>query len=115
MVTKVYQMIKQFSQYKDVKKIMITENGAAFPDKLENVIINDTDRLHYLQSHLEQVYKTKQEGVDVAGYFVWTFTDNFEWAEGYHPRFGLVYTDFETQERIIKNSGKWYQSFLDEK
>jgi len=56
--------------------------------------------------------KAKNEGVNVSGYFVWTFIDNFEWAEGYHPRFGLVYTNFETQERIIKASGKWYQKFL---
>ena len=49
----------------------------------------------------------------VGGYFVWTFTDNFEWAEGYHPRFGLVHVNFETQERTIKNSGLWYRDFLE--
>ncbi|PKQ45945.1 GH1 family beta-glucosidase [Confluentibacter flavum] len=108
----IYNMIKQFSQYSGVKKMIITENGAAFTDNLINGTIEDVDRLHYLQSHLEQVYKAKKDGFDVEGYFVWTFTDNFEWAEGYHPRFGLVYTDFETQKRIIKASGKWYQSFL---
>jgi beta-glucosidase len=58
------------------------------------------------------VLRAKQEGVPVEGYFVWTFTDNFEWAMGYHPRFGLVYVDFATQQRIIKSSGYWYKDFL---
>jgi beta-glucosidase len=56
--------------------------------------------------------RAKDDGVDVRGYFVWTFLDNFEWAEGYDPRFGLVHVDFETQRRIIKDSGKWYADFL---
>ncbi|WP_111308661.1 GH1 family beta-glucosidase [Confluentibacter sediminis] len=108
----IYHMIKQFNAYKGVKKIIITENGAAFPDMVSSGQIHDTERLNYLQSHLRQVYKAKNDGLNVEGYFVWTFTDNFEWAEGYHPRFGLVYTDFKTQERIVKSSGKWYQGFL---
>jgi len=108
----IYEMIKQFNQYKEVKRIIITENGAAFNDNLTHGEINDTERLNYLQSHLEQVYKAKKEGLNVEGYFVWTFTDNFEWAEGYRPRFGLVYTDFSSQNRIVKSSGKWYQDFL---
>jgi beta-glucosidase len=58
------------------------------------------------------VLRAKKEGVNVNGYFVWTFTDNFEWAEGYHPRFGLVHIDFATQKRTIKNSGYWYSNFL---
>lgn len=109
----IYNMIKQFNQYKGIKKIIITENGAAFPDKIINGTIEDVERLDYLQSHLEQIHKAKQDGLNVEGYFVWTFTDNFEWAEGYHPRFGLVYTDFESQKRFIKASGKWYQRFLE--
>jgi len=55
------------------------------------------------------VHKAQQDGFNVEGYFVWTFTDNFEWAEGYHPRFGLVYVDFATQKRIIKS---WFREFL---
>ena len=54
----------------------------------------------------------KREGVNVNGYFVWSLTDNFEWAEGYRPRFGLIYVDFATQDRIIKDSGYWYSSLL---
>ncbi|MBP0905359.1 GH1 family beta-glucosidase [Mariniflexile gromovii] len=108
----IYNMIERFNQYKGINKIIITENGAAFPDMLIDGKVNDTERLHYLQAYLEQVHKAKKDGLNVAGYFVWTFTDNFEWAEGYHPRFGLVYTNFSTQQRIVKASGKWYQSFL---
>jgi beta-glucosidase len=60
------------------------------------------------------VLKAKQEGCPVNGYFVWTLTDNFEWAEGYRPRFGLIHVDFETQERLVKASGNWYKEFLEQ-
>ncbi len=66
----------------------------------------------YLKDNIAQLLQAKKEGVNVTGYFVWTLLDNFEWAEGYYPRFGLVYVDFATQKRIIKSSGKWYKSFL---
>ncbi|MGH2622472.1 MAG: family 1 glycosylhydrolase, partial [Sphingobacterium sp.] len=69
-------------------------------------------RVKYLQDTITQVLLAKQAGVDVQGYFVWTFLDNFEWAEGYHPRFGLVYVDFKNQHRIVKASGHWYADFL---
>ena len=75
--------------------------------------MNDPRRLSYLQENLAQVLRAKNEEMSVGGYFVWTFTDNFEWAEGYHPRFGLVHVNFETQERTIKNSGLWYRDFLE--
>ena len=108
----IYNMIKHFNQYQGIKKILITENGAAFTDVLLDGSIHDKDRLQYLQNHIEQVLKAKKDGLNVAGYFVWTFTDNFEWAEGYHPRFGLVYNNFSTQQRIVKASGEWYKDFL---
>lgn len=108
----IYHMIKKFHKYPQIKKILITENGAAFPDALEHGLVADAQRIAYLQGNLEQVLKAKNEGCQVAGYFVWTLTDNFEWAEGYRPRFGLVYVDFDTQQRIIKDSGYWYSRFL---
>ncbi|HZG26805.1 MAG TPA: family 1 glycosylhydrolase, partial [Chitinophagaceae bacterium] len=89
-----------------------TENGASFYDKIEDGEINDNERTLYLQQYLAQVLKAKNEGVNVTGYFVWSFTDNFEWAEGFYPRFGLVYIDFMSQRRIIKSSGHWYSQFL---
>jgi len=108
----IYHILHKYNAYAGVKKIIITENGAAFPDKIINGQVTDTNRLSYLQGYMQQVLRARQEGVNVQGYFVWSFTDNFEWAEGYHPRFGLVYVDFETQKRIIKASGHWYSHFL---
>jgi len=108
----IYHMIKKFNNYHRVKKIYITENGAAFPDNVIADIVDDPKRIEYLRSNMEQVLRAKNEGCKIGGYFIWTLTDNFEWAEGYHPRFGLVYVDFETQQRIIKSSGYWYGEFL---
>ncbi|MGZ3751981.1 MAG: GH1 family beta-glucosidase, partial [Mucilaginibacter sp.] len=108
----IYHILKKFDAYPQIKKILITENGAAFPDEMINGKVDDPQRAEYLQTHLQQVLKAKQEGCKVDGYFVWTLTDNFEWAEGYHPRFGLIYVDFETQKRTIKSSGHWYGKFL---
>ncbi|HVW96742.1 MAG TPA: GH1 family beta-glucosidase [Mucilaginibacter sp.] len=108
----IYEMIKKFNSYPEIKKIIVTENGAAFPDTVTDGIVNDPARLSYLQNYLKQVLKAKKEGLKVSGYFIWTLTDNFEWAEGYHPRFGIIYVDFESQQRIIKASGQWYAGFL---
>ena len=108
----IYKIIKKFNGYKGIKKLIITENGAAFPDILENENVHDVERLSYIQLHLKQVHRAQKKGLQIDGYFAWTFTDNFEWAEGYHPRFGLVYVDFSTQKRILKSSGKWFRDFL---
>ncbi|MBU2995345.1 beta-glucosidase [Cellulophaga baltica] len=108
----IFKMIKQFNEYKGVNKIIITENGAAFKDVVENGEVDDIRRVNFLKAYLKQVYKAKRKGLKIDGYFVWTFMDNFEWAEGYKPRFGLVHIDFETQKRIVKASGKWYTKFL---
>ncbi|SHL99749.1 GH1 family beta-glucosidase [Mucilaginibacter sp. OK098] len=108
----IYQMIKKFNGYPQIKNIIVTENGAAFPDQVTDGAVNDPKRVAYLQSYLQQVLKAKNEGLKVNGYFIWTLTDNFEWAEGYHPRFGLIHVDFETQQRIVKSSGHWYAGFL---
>jgi beta-glucosidase len=107
-----YHVLKKFSSYPGIKKIIVTENGAAFPDTVQNGTISDDRRVEFLQKNIEQIIRAKKEGVNVDGYFVWSLTDNFEWAEGYHPRFGLVYVDFETQQRIVKSSGYWYKEFI---
>jgi beta-glucosidase len=111
----IYYMILKYSKYDEVKKILITENGAAFYDEIKGNAINDKERIQYLQTYLEQVHYAKEKGGKVDGYFVWSLTDNFEWAEGYQRRFGLVYVDFESQQRSIKNSGFWYRDFLNKK
>jgi beta-glucosidase len=108
----IYHILKKFSAYKNIPDLVITENGAAFKDDVKDGKISDPKRINYLEKNIEQVFRAKQEGVNVSGYFVWTFLDNFEWAEGYYPRFGLVYVDFETQKRIVKSSGYWYADFL---
>ncbi len=107
-----YDIIKQFAAYPGVKKMIITENGAAEKDQWVNGEINDTLRLKYIQDYLKQVLRAKREGIDIGGYFVWSFLDNFEWAEGYRPRLGIVGVDYKTQQRVIKASGKWYSDFL---
>jgi beta-glucosidase len=111
----IYEMIKKFNAYPQIRKIYITENGAAFRDEIKDGNVHDLLRVNYLQEHIKQVLRAKTEGYNIDGYFVWTLTDNFEWAEGYHPRFGLIYVDFETQQRLIKDSGHWYAKFLSNK
>ena len=108
----IYHCLKKTALYPNIKEIIITENGAAFADKLAGGEVDDAPRKQFLQNHLYQVLRAKREGVNVTGYFVWSFTDNFEWAEGYFPRFGLVWVDFDSQQRIIKSSGRWYSRFL---
>ncbi|WP_407480068.1 GH1 family beta-glucosidase [Elizabethkingia miricola] len=108
----IYHILKKFQAYENIPPLIITENGAAFPDTLQNNQVHDSKRLQYIQNILQQVLRAKQEGVNVNGYFVWTFLDNFEWAEGYHPRFGLVHVDFQTQQRTVKASGHWYADFI---
>ena len=110
----IYYMLKKFASYPQINSLIVTENGAAFDDAVEDGVVNDVSRQIFLQDHIEQVLLARDEGVNVNGYFVWTFTDNFEWAEGYLPRFGIVYVDFGTQRRIVKNSGFWYSRFIQE-
>lgn len=107
----IYNMLTKYSMY-NIKELIVTENGAAFNDVVMNDAVDDKKRVLYLQQHIEQVLRAKSEGINVNGYFVWSFTDNFEWAEGYRPRFGLVHVDFATQKRTIKSSGYWYSKLL---
>ncbi len=111
----IYHVLKKFSKYPFIKKIYITENGGAFQDFLIEGTVMDPERKNYLKEYISQVLRAKNEGVNVAGYFVWSFTDNVEWAEGYRPRFGIVYVDFKTQQRYVKDSGRWYADFLNGK
>ena len=108
----IFYALKRISNYEGIKEIIVTENGAAFEDEIIDNNIADHARLNYLKTYLAEVLKAKKEGVNVTGYFVWTLLDNFEWAEGFHPRFGLVHVNFKTQQRIVKASGNWYGGFI---
>jgi beta-glucosidase len=91
----------------------ITENGAAFHDSVTaEGAVHDARRRAYLESHVEAVSEAVSAGVPVKGYFAWSLLDNFEWAYGYSRRFGLIYVDYKTQERIWKDSARWYQRWL---
>ena len=88
--------------------LYVTENGAAFPDRVVDGRVDDPDRLAYLDAHLRACHEAIAAGVPLRGYFAWSLLDNFEWAWGYTKRFGLVYVDFRTQTRIPKSSARWY-------
>ncbi len=107
----IYHIIKQFQQY-PVRDFIITENGASFVDMLQNGKVLDYQRINYFQEYLCQVLKAKKEGARIKGYFLWTILDNFEWSEGYQQRFGIIYTDFQTQKRYLKESALWWKQFL---
>jgi beta-glucosidase len=93
--------------------IMITENGAAFDDKLEaDGRVHDDPRIAYLRDHLAAVADAIAAGVDVRGYFAWSLLDNFEWAYGYSKRFGLIHVDYDSQERTWKDSAHWYRDVI---
>ena len=94
-------------------KIYITENGAAYPDVIDEMgKVEDPLRIAYIRDHLISVSKAIAVGVPVKGYFAWSLMDNFEWSYGYSKRFGLIYVDFETQRRILKSSARWYRDVI---
>ncbi len=93
--------------------VYVTENGCSQADVVAaDGTVDDQGRIGYLDGHIRAVHAAIGAGVDVRGYFEWTFTDNFEWSEGFRQRFGLVYTDFETQRRIPKASFAWYRDLI---
>ncbi|MDR3114099.1 MAG: beta-glucosidase [Treponema sp.] len=98
-----------------VKRILISENGTATHEMVSmEHTVEDPQRIDYLKRHLRALHQGLEAGVTVFGYLQWSFTDNFEWAFGYNSRFGLVYVDFQTQERIVKQSGAWYAKVIEE-
>ena len=106
-------MLEELTRDYHPAALLVTENGAAFPDEWNgNGLVADRRRVRYLRDHLEAVERAIEHGAPVAGYFAWSLMDNFEWAEGYNKRFGLIYVDFTTQRRVIKDSGRWYAGFI---
>ena len=95
-------------------RIVVTENGLSNADWIHmDGKVHDPQRIDFTHRYLKQLKRAAAEGIDIAGYFHWTLTDNFEWATGYSNRFGLVYVDFETQKRTIKDSGYWYKKVIE--
>jgi beta-glucosidase len=93
--------------------IYITENGAAFDDYVDpNGHVLDHNRVAYLQEHISAVHDAIDAGVNVQGYFVWSLLDNFEWSFGYSRRFGIVWVDFPTGDRLTKESYRWYRDTI---
>ena len=91
----------------------ITENGATFPDRVgPGPFIDDRERRSYVERHLDALADARDAGVPVNAYFVWSLLDNFEWAEGYANRFGIVHVDFTTQRRTTKASGRFYAQLI---
>ncbi|MGD2206424.1 MAG: GH1 family beta-glucosidase, partial [Anaerolineae bacterium] len=104
-----YQLLMRVHRDYGPRSVYLTENGAAFPDVLQpGGLVDDPERIEYLHDYLFAAHRALEEGVPLQGYFVWTLMDNFEWAHGYSKRFGLVYVDYPTQARFVKQSGHWY-------
>jgi beta-glucosidase len=104
-----YHNLKRIQRDYAPQAIYITENGAAFDDEIApDGSVHDDRRVNYLRGYVGAVGRAIAEGVPVKGYFAWSLIDNFEWAEGYSKRFGIIYVDYPTQRRIIKDSGKFY-------
>ena len=104
-----YDMINRITRDYNRPAIEITESGCSYNDRPDaSGVIHDNRRIAYHRDYLAAVGQSIAEGADVRGYHAWSLLDNFEWAEGYSQRFGLAYVDFKTQQRTIKESGKWY-------
>jgi beta-glucosidase len=110
------ELLLRLHQDYAAKCLRVTENGAAFKDQLLQVDgrpqVDDERRQAYLQAHILATWQARQQGAPVDAYFAWSLMDNFEWASGYEKRFGLVYVDYATQQRIPKRSALWFKQFL---
>lgn len=105
------RLVRDTREYTSIP-IYITENGSAWDDRVENGCVHDQERVDYLRRHLEEVDHLNQMGLGIQGYFSWSFLDNFEWANGYSKRFGLVYVDYKTLKRIPKDSFYAYRDWI---
>lgn len=95
--------------------LMVTENGAAFPDPVTDGAVRDPMRIDYVHRHLRAVQSAIAGGADVRAYFLWSLMDNFEWSEGYSKRFGIIHIDYNTQRRTLKDSARWYAQVIRER
>ena len=108
-----YKLLNRLHFEYQVPKLYVTENGCSYSDGPDaNGRVVDQRRLAYLRDHFAAVQRARQNGVPLAGFFVWSLMDNFEWAKGYTQRFGLVWVDYKTQQRIPKESALWYREII---
>jgi beta-glucosidase len=108
-----YDTLRRFQRDYGNIPVYITENGAAYDDQVEpDGSINDEDRKEYVKAHLEACWRAIQDGMNVKGYYLWSFLDNFEWRSGYTKRFGIVRVDYDTQKRTPKKSAFWYKEVI---
>jgi beta-glucosidase len=108
-----YEILGRLHFNYDFPALYVTENGAAYPDRVNaQGKVEDPLRIAYLREHLKSISRAIAIGVPVRGYFAWSLMDNFEWSHGYTKRFGLVYVDFKTQQRIPKASARWYRDVI---
>ena len=108
-----YEILQEVSKQAPGLPLYITENGRAAEDYVNpHGEVDDIERVRYLNTHLEAAARAIRDGVTLAGYFVWSLLDNFEWAWGYQKRFGIIYVDFGTQRRIPKSSARFYSDVV---
>jgi beta-glucosidase len=109
-----YKLLRRVADEYAPASIYITENGAAYADvRSHDGGVHDLERIDFLAAHTDAVMRARDDGVPVDGYFVWSFLDNFEWAQGYAKRFGIVYVDYPTLERVPKDSFHWYRQRIE--
>jgi beta-glucosidase len=107
-----YELLMHLHTEYETPPLHVTENGAAFTDRRQNGSVDDPARTSYIETHLAAIARAIEDGAPVQGYFVWSLLDNFEWALGYSKRFGIVFVDYETLERVPKASYRWYRDFI---
>ncbi|GHJ47827.1 beta-glucosidase [Catellatospora sp. TT07R-123] len=107
-----YELLMRLATDYPNTPLMITENGAAYADVVEDGRVHDSDRIGFLDGHLRAVHAALAEGADLRGYLAWSLMDNYEWGYGYGKRFGIVHVDYDTQRRILKDSARWYAEVI---
>jgi beta-glucosidase len=107
-----YGMLMRLKEEYGNPRMYITENGASFTDVLEDGQVHDPLRVSFLEGYMDAAARAIEDGVNLKGYFIWSLLDNFEWSQGFSKRFGLVYVNHATQERIIKDSGYWVKEMI---
>jgi beta-glucosidase len=108
-----FEILARLTADYPVKQLLVAENGAAYPDGPgEDGTVHDARRVDFYRAHLDQCLRAVDHGIPLGGYFAWSLLDNFEWSFGLSKRFGLVWVDFDTQERILKDSARWYAAAI---